>query len=255
MGYETIIYEKDSRIAHITLNRPGRLNAYDIQMMNELVDIWKDFGADSDMRVAILTGAGKGFCGGLDLAERELTVPDISDTLGYTPRKSGVFKPVICAVNGACAGGGLRFLLESDIQICSEEAVCIDPHVSVGISAEREMLGLSRRIGYNQALRMGLMGRHERISAQRALELGMVTEVVPLDRLLPRAEELAETLKQNAPLALEGTIELMWRSLNMGLADAVGLSEQILRWNSLTEDFEEGTRAFAEKRQPQWRGC
>ena len=130
----------------------------------------------------------------------------------------------------------------------------MDAHTSVGITAEREMLALSRRIGYNQALRMGLMGRHERISGQQALALGLVSEVVPQENLLPRALELAETIRKNAPLALEGSIELMWKSQSMGLEQAIGLADQFLRWNSMTEDFQEGPRAFGEKREPKWKG-
>jgi enoyl-CoA hydratase/carnithine racemase len=254
MSYEAIIYEKKDQIVHITLNRPEKLNAYSLQMMNELVDAWKTFGEDRDAHIAILTGAGRSFCVGLDIREREPTIPDISDFLAYTPKKAGVYKPVISAINGSCVGGGLRFLIESDLQICSEEAFFMDAHTSVGTTAEREMLALSRRIGYNHALRMGLMGRHERISGQQALALGLVSEVVPQENLLPRALELAETIRKNAPLALEASVELMWKSQSMGLEQAVGLADQFLRWNSMTEDFQEGPRAFGEKREPKWKG-
>ncbi|MBI4199795.1 MAG: enoyl-CoA hydratase/isomerase family protein [Chloroflexi bacterium] len=257
MAYTRVIYEKKDHVAHITFNRPDALNSYDTPMMLELVDVWKDFGEDRDMRVAIVTAKGRAFCAGRDLKElKELDVvdKDISDVAAYTPKKAGVFKPVICAVNGICAGGGLRFLLESDVPICAEEAVFIDPHVSVGVPAEREMLGLSRRIGYYHALRMGLMGSYERIPARRALELGIVTEVVPQEQLLPRAQELATTIGKNAPLALQGAVEIMWRSQNLGLDDSVRVADQVLRWIYQTEDFHEGPRAFSEKRLPQWKG-
>ncbi|MBI4199771.1 MAG: enoyl-CoA hydratase/isomerase family protein [Chloroflexi bacterium] len=254
MERSTILYEKKDHIAYVTLNRPERLNAFNMPMMQELERAWRDFGEDREARVAIVTGSGKAFCAGLDLKEAAVGERDVAATMKITARRSGVFKPVICAINGACVGGGFHFVLDSDIQICSEEATFLDAHTSVGYVSHRELIALSRRIGYSAALRIGLMGRYELLSAQQALGLGIVSEVVAQERLLPRATELAETIKQNAPLALEGTIEAMWRSLNLGVEDAIALSAQIARRNFMTEDAREGPRAFAEKRQPRWKG-
>ncbi|MBI4199772.1 MAG: enoyl-CoA hydratase/isomerase family protein [Chloroflexi bacterium] len=254
MGYEMVIYEKRDQVAYVTFNRPQQLNAYGNKMMQELEEIWRDFGSDPDMRVAIITGKGRGFCAGWDVKEGAAGIPDLSGIAKFTPRRAEVFKPVICAVNGICAGGGFRFILESDLPICSEEATFTDPHTSLGFVSQPEVVVLSRFIGYFQALRVGLVGRYERISAQRAYEMGLVTEVVPADQLQARAQELAEKVRQNAPLALSGTIEAMWRGANLGLENAVRLSDKIARWNAMTEDYREGPRAFAEKRQPQWKG-
>ena len=254
MGYETIVYEKRDQIGYVTFNRPEALNAYNVRMMNELAEVWQEFGADPDVRVAIMTGSGRGFCTGLDVKESASGVRGVAETINFTPRRSGVFKPVICAVNGLCVGGGFHFILDSDITICSDQASFFDGHVSIGAVSHREIIGLSRRIGYNNALRIGLMGVQERLPAQRAYEMGLVAEVVPQEELLGRAEELAERIRRNAPLAVAGTIKAMWRSLNLGVEDAVVLSAEIADRNRLTEDYREGPRAFTEKRQPQWKG-
>ncbi len=254
MVYETVTYEKRDQIGYVTFNRPEALNAYNVAMMTELAQVWEDFGADPEMRVAIMTGSGRGFCAGLDMKESAGGVRGVAETIDFTPRRSNVFKPVICAVNGLCVGGGFHFVLDSDITICSDQASFFDAHVSVGAVSHREIIGLSRRIGYSNALRIGLMGIQERLSAQRAYEMGIVAEVVPQEELLGRAEELANKIKINAPLALEGTVKAMWRSLNLGVEDAVKLSAEIADRNFATEDYREGPRAFAEKRQPQWQG-
>ena len=250
MGYEMIDFETRDHIAYITFNRPDSLNAYNKQMMEELVAIWEEYDANPDMRVAIITGKGKAFCAGFDLKEGAAGVPDISSYAPFTPKKSGVFKPVICAVNGVCAGGGFRFLLESDLPLCSDNATFLDPHVSVGYMSQPEIIALSRSIGYFNALRIGIVGRYERVSAQRAYELGMVTEVVPQEQLLARAEELAQTIKLNGPGAVRATIEGMWRSLD--LEGATRSSELISRFHAETPEYVEGPLAFAEKRKPSW---
>jgi enoyl-CoA hydratase len=252
MSYEMIDYEKRNQIAHITFNRAEKLNAYNKQMMEELVEIWKEFAADPDLRVAIITGKGKGFCAGFDLKEGAAGVEDISSFAPFTPKKSGVLKPVICAVNGICAGGGFRFLLESDIPICSDNAAFLDPHVSVGYMSQPEMVILSRTTGYFNALRIALMGQYERLPAQRAYDLGIVTEVVPQDQLLARAEELANTIRLNAPGALRSTIEGMWKGLDLGLSEATQLSGKISDLHATTPEYIEGPLAFSEKRKPNW---
>lgn len=250
MGYEMVDLETRDHIAYITFNRPDSLNAYNKQMMEELVSIWEDYDANPDMRVAIVTGKGKAFCAGFDLKEGAAGVQDISAYALFTPKKSGVFKPVICAVNGVCAGGGFRFLLESDLTLCSDVATFLDPHVSVGYMSQPEIIALSRSIGYFNALRIGLLGRYERLSAQRAYDLGLVTEVVPQQQLLARAEELAQTIKLNGPGAVRATIEGMWRSLD--LEGATRSSEMLSRFHAETPEYVEGPMAFAEKRKPNW---
>lgn len=254
MNYQHVIYEKRDHVGYVTLNRPEALNAYNVQMMHELADVWSSFGADSEMRVAVISGMGRGFCAGLDMKESAAGIRGVAETIPFTPRRSGVFKPVICAVNGLCVGGGFHLVLDSDITICSDQATFFDAHVTVGAVSHREIIGLSRRIGYTNALRIGLMGGQERLSAQRAYELGIVTEVIPHERLLTHSEELAKKINLNAPLALEGTVKSMWRSLNLGLEDALKLSAEIADKNFSTEDYREGPRAFSEKRKPQWKG-
>lgn len=259
MQLETVKYEKQGHIARITLNRPESLNACNLKMFEEMPKVWADFKSDTNMRVAILTGAGdKAFCTGLDLKQTasQGSEPEALQmgNIRLSPRQNDVFKPVICAINGIICGGGFHFYLGSDIIICSENATFFDTHTSIGFVAHREAIGLSRRIGYNHAIRFALMGRYDRISAERAYDIGLVTEVVPIENLLTRANEIAETLLKNAPKALEGSVEAMWRSQNLGLEDAWKLSGLISRQNFLLEDALEGPRAFSEKRQPNWKG-
>lgn len=257
--YETVIYEKKGHIAYITLNRPERLNAYNLTMNRELGEVWEDFKKDDYLRVAILTGAGKkAFCAGVDVKDvaeaGEAPLTRIED-VHLTPLQSNVWKPVICAVNGLCTGAGMLFVVDSDICIGSENATFFDSHVNVGMVAAMEPAALVRRIPIGIVLRMYLMGNAERMSAQRAYEVGLLSQVVPFDDLLPTATRIAEVIAENAPLAVRGTKIAAWKSLNLPLFEAAqDVAFYILRENWLSEDFKEGPRAFAEKRKPQWKG-
>ena len=220
-------------------------------------DIFVDFRDRQDLRVAIVTGTGeKFFCPGWDLkaaADGDAVDGDYGvGGFGGMQELRDLNKPIICAVNGICAGGGFRFLLESDIPICSDNAAFLDPHVSVGYMSQPEMVILSRTTGYFNALRIALMGQYERLPAQRAYDLGIVTEVVPQDQLLARAEELANTIRLNAPGALRSTIEGMWKGLDLGLSEATQLSGKISDLHATTPEYIEGPLAFSEKRKPNW---
>ena len=265
MGYEykDLIYERKGRITYITLNRPERLNALSMNLMKECGMAWLEFRQDKDAWVAIITGAGsRAMCSGLDVkdaAERDARgdpdpmqdwPPEIKR---WGPRLYQVPKPIIAAVNGICAGGGLDFATECDITICSEDATFFDPHVSIGYVSGHEMVQLSRRIPLQECLRIALLGRQERMTAQRAYQLGLVSEVVPKERLLARATEIAEMILENGPLAVWGTKQGIWEGYGLPLDQAEILTEGHLLRVSVSEDHQEGPRAFAKKTKPQWK--
>jgi E-phenylitaconyl-CoA hydratase len=248
------IYEKRDRIAYVTLNREHAGNSFNVQMCDEMEAIWTDFRDDDDTWVAILTSAGeKFFCTGVDVKESR-TRPMGHVWLPIARLMEQLHKPIICAVNGICCGGGLHFLCDTDIIIGSENAQFFDPHVNVGLISGWEPIGLSRRIPLNYVLRMTLQGKNYRIDAEEAHRIGIITEVVPADRLLARAEEIAQDVLKNAPLAVRYSKQAIMEGLNLGLRDALDVSAYILKevWDS--EDLKEGARAFEEHRAPDWKG-
>jgi enoyl-CoA hydratase/carnithine racemase len=162
-------------------------------------------------------------------------------------------KPMICAVNGLAAGAGLDLITTSDIAIAATEATFFDPHVSIGIVSGREMVRLARVLPLNVAMRVALMGKHERVTAQRAYELGLVSELVPLPSLVERAWEIAETINRNAPLAVRGTRLAIRKGLSLPVYEAEVLAESHRLRVAATDDALEGPRAFTEKRDPVWK--
>jgi enoyl-CoA hydratase/carnithine racemase len=161
-------------------------------------------------------------------------------------------KPVLVAVNGICCGAGLDWVTTGDIVIASQEATFFDPHVSIGLVAGREVVRLARVLPRSVALRAALMGKHERMSAQRAYELGLVSEVVEHDRLLERIHEIADIVNSNAPLAVRGTRLAIVKGLDLPLHEAEMLAESFRERNLHTQDSLEGPKAFVEKRTPNW---
>jgi E-phenylitaconyl-CoA hydratase len=247
-------YEKRDRIAYITLNREHAGNSFNVQMCDEMLAIWSDFRDDPDVWVAVLTSAGQRFfCTGVDVKESR-TRPMGHVWLPVARVMEQIHKPIVCAVNGICCGGGLHFVCDTDIIIGSENAQFFDPHVNVGLISGWEPIGLSRRIPLNYVLRMTLQGRSYRLDAHEAHRIGLLTEVVPPDELLERAEAIARDVLRNAPLAVRHSKKAIMEGLNLGLRDALELSAYILKevWDS--EDVREGARAFEEHRPPEWTG-
>ena len=163
-------------------------------------------------------------------------------------------KPIVTAVNGLCCGAGLDLVTCGDITIASDRAEFFDPHVSIGLVSGREMVRLARVLPVNIAMRVALTGRHERMSARRAYELGMVSEVVAHDDLMSRAREVVALVNRNAPLAVRGTRLAIRKSLDLPLHDAEILAEAFRERVVRTDDAKEGPRAFVEKREPRWQG-
>ncbi|GIW41963.1 MAG: crotonase [Candidatus Binatia bacterium] len=262
--FETVKFEVRDRIATITLNRPERLNAMNMQMREELRSCWLEVRSNPDIWVAIVTGAGRAFSSGADvesLATGGFRKPDRWTELAMiegivnlpTPRRQRVHKPVIAAVNGVAAGVSLDLVTEADIPIASEKAYFVDPHVSIGYVSSHEMVNMARRVPVAVAMRMALLGSRERMSAQRAYEVGLVTEVVPHEKLMERAYELAQMILSNAPLAVWGTKMAIVQGLGLPIPQAEEIAAGYLEVVEQTEDHDEGPRAFVEKRPPNWK--
>ncbi len=261
MALETLLLQKRDGVATLTLNRPERHNAFNLAMARELRDTWRALSADPEVVCIIVTGAGeKAFCTGMDVADvasgeakgSGQVSREESPWFQLTAIHNQCWKPVVTAVNGMVVGGGLHFIDDSDLIVCADHATFFDTHVKVGLIAGLEPVGLARRIPLEAVLRLALLGGAERMSAQEALALGMVGEVLPAADVLPRARELAAKIAQHSPTALARTKQAIWQSLDQGLDHALGET-----WNAIIEhtrhpDLEEGAKAFVEKRKPRW---
>ena len=206
MSYETLLIERMGPVAWLIFNRPGAGNSMNAQMFDDLAQAWPELDADPEVRVIVVTGVGKSFSTGLDVASlarapeslRAMRKQMRDYDLHFSPRHQHVAKPVIAAVNGTCAGGGLQFVTDSDISLCSSNATFFDPHVSVGQTVGYSGFALAKLIPFGAAMRVVLSGRHERVSAQRAFELGLVTEVVdPPEELRAVTQALAPPVPQS----------------------------------------------------------
>ena len=225
--FETLLYERRDHVIIVTLNRPEQRNAIIPKMRQELREVWLDFKADDDLYVSVLTGSGDAFCigGDADAGHRgtgrtKLQNRDEGSRMN-TPKHNSCWKPYIVAVNGDCASGALHFVVDSDICICSDNAAFWDTHAGRDSVVIFECIQLARRIPYESALRMMLMDRFERLTAPRAYELGLVSEVVPQAQLRDRAIEIAETVAKNDIHSLIGTIEALWKGQDLGMTQAL----------------------------------
>ncbi len=261
MSYQCLKVEREGPVGWLINNRPDQLNAMSSQMRDEFGDAWLELDNDPAVRVIVHTGEGRAFQTGVDVAEiasdgvgMERYRKSVEDfDLHFTAWHQHVWKPVITAVNGICAGGGFHWIADADIVIAASDAQFFDPHVSVGQVVSLEAIGLIRKMPAEAVMRMAFVGRHERMSAQRAYELGMISQIVdPPDQLRAAAQELAEKVAKNSPAAMAATKRALWGALEQGLTDAckAGAAELTSMWGH--PDQEEGPKAFAEKREPNW---
>lgn len=219
--YGTLLVALDGGVATVTLNRPERLNAFNDTMLEEFSRLWGWIRDDPSVRAVVLRGAGdRAFCTGVDVVEG-ISFDDnpfaaVDPGTYLSPKTNGCWKPIIAAVHGMAAGGAFYLLNEADIIICSEDATFFDPHLTYGMVSALEPIGLARRINLGDVLRWALMGIEERMSAQRALAIGLVTEVTPRDRLWARADEIARRVAARPPAAVQGTLRAIWESLDVG---------------------------------------
>ena len=231
--FETIELGVENHVATLTLNRPDKLNAFNERMANEVVSVWNRVRDDEDIRAAVVQANGdRAFCTGIDVAEGKwweeepiFNQEDPGVMLG--PKANRVWKPVIAALHGMVAGGGMYFVNESDFAICSDSTVFFDPHANAGIVSALEPMGMiARGVPFGDVMRWALLGSEERIGAQTALRLGLVTELVPQDQLRTRAAELAAEIATRRPQGIQGTVRALWeaRDLPPSVAARHGMS-------------------------------
>ncbi|ATD70999.1 MULTISPECIES: enoyl-CoA hydratase/isomerase family protein [Gordonia] len=230
-SFETVEVTLSDHVLTITLNRPQALNSFNRAMLDEFTRLWALAATEDDVHVIVLRANGdRAFSTGVDVKEGyQLHENPFSRTdpgAHLSPKLNHCWKPLICAVHGMVAGGALYWLNEADVIIAADDAQFFDPHVSYGLVAALEPIGLVRRIPIGEVLRMTLLGLDERMSARRALEIGFVTEVLPREQLWDRAAQLAARIAAKPPVAIQGSVRAIWESLDSTRSHALatGLS-------------------------------
>jgi enoyl-CoA hydratase/carnithine racemase len=252
MAYSTILYEtSDDGVATITLNRPDRLNAFNRTMGADFRTVWTEIREDKAVRAVVLRAAGdRAFNTGADVQEGGWARADIGPFDATDPgpslgaKQNLLWKPVVCAVHGMCAGGAFYFLNEADVVICSEDATFFDPHVNFGMVCAVEPTGLLGRMNRGEIMRMILLGNYERILAHTALRIGLVTEITPRETLWERAHELAAIMASMPAPAIQGTVKAMWEAQDLPYSIAV---KNALKYTQLGNNLEKVDRSSAPK--------
>src|SRR5215831_11425420 len=249
-----VVFEKRGRVAHVTINRPERLNACDFETYTRLTEIWTEFRDDPDLRVAIFTGAGdRAFCAGSDIKSNYVEKIGVEGARTPYAVMLELTKPIIAAINGHANGGGLEQALACDIRVAAEHAQFGLGEVRLGwLPGGGGTQRLPRLIPLGRALELLYTGN--RIGAVEALRLGLIDYVVPMNRLMSRCEEIAAEICKSAPLAVERIKQAALRGLDMPLADGLKLERELYEWLQKTDDAHEGAFAFTEKRPPRWQG-
>ena len=255
--------EQRGKVLLVTLNRPEKMNALNGEMMEQLADTWQRVREDDDIRVAIVTGAGdRAFCSGRDLLAGAPGSPEYHRArlergesvepreLHYTP--DGIWKPVIAALNGWTLAGGFALALSCDFRIAAAHARLGSPAVKRGLAGGDQVVRLTHFVPFARGLEMVMMGDH--ISAEQAERIGLVNAVVPQADLMSTAFDWADRLCRNGPLAVRATKEVAYRALDIGFREGRRLEGEFYNRMLETEDVMEGHRAFAEKRDPVWKG-
>jgi enoyl-CoA hydratase/carnithine racemase len=226
-GFETLDYEVgDDHVATITLDRPEVLNCFNRKMVEEFAALWSQVRLQDDVHALVLRANGeRAFSTGVDVKHwtENSQNPWYQDDPGssLSPKQNRVWKPLIAAVHGMAAGGAFYWLNEADLIVASDDATFFDPHVTYGMTAALEPIGMSRRIGLGETLRIALMGLDERVSAATALRIGLVSEVVERAELWDRAHALAASIAAKPPVAIQGTVRAVWESLDVGRSVAL----------------------------------
>lgn len=267
--YETLRYELTDGVAWVTLNRPEVHNAFNFRMQAELKDVWRHARHDDDVRCLVLTGAGeKAFCTGIDRNEimgdwddegavgtKSATgggqtgtatpwhFDDPGDNIG--PKTNDLWKPVIAAVNGMACGGAFYMLGEVEFVIASDNATFFDPHVSYGMTACFESMHMLQKMPFGEIMRTALLGASERLSAQRAYEIGLVSQVVPLAELHAAAEWAATEIAKSPPVAIQGTVRSIWLARELSRMQALDAGKILIRLGSDQKSLYDGQQRFA----------
>ncbi len=260
-NYETLLYEELNGVAWVTLNRPEVNNAFNRVMQGELKELWNSLRRNFDVRCVVLTGAGeKAFCTGIDreIIDEWTGTPknpwSFADDVGLNigPKANQLWTPVIAAVNGMACGGAFYFLGESEFVIASENATFFDPHVSYGMVAGYESIHIMQKAPFGEVMRMALLGNNERMLAERAREIGLVSQVVPAAELKEAVTWAAESIAALSPVAVQGTVRAVWMGMNTPRSVAIDLAPLVVRLGTTTDNIFEGQEAFAKGSRPKY---
>jgi enoyl-CoA hydratase/carnithine racemase len=252
--FQTLLYEEANGVAWVTLNRPDKLNAFDEVMQRELESVWKSLRTNDDVRCAVLTGAGeKAFCTGIDRSAVPAEAGDYTyDPFAYDdpgefigPKSCGLWKPVIAAVNGMACGGAFYMLGEVEFIIAAEHATFFDPHTTFGQAAVFEPIVMGQRMPIGEIMRLSLLGSYERMSAQRAFQVGLVSEVVPGADLHETVKWAAEAIASQPARAVQGTVRSVWASRQLTPHQAIAMGPFLLEAGNTEQGLIEGQAAFA----------
>jgi enoyl-CoA hydratase/carnithine racemase len=268
--HDTILVTKDDGVAWVSLNRPDVRNAFNQRMQDELREVWDDFRYDDDVRCIVLSGEGDHFCTGIDRAEA--LTDDANEAMaagdypGYPtpwmyddpgrdigPKTRDLWKPVIAAVQGMACAGAFYMLGEVEFIIAADDAVFFDPHVTWGMTAAFEPMQMLSKMPFQEIMRLSLLGAHERMSAERAREIGLVTEVVPRAELRERAGWAARVIADSPPLVIQGTMRALWTALDVPRSQAIAVANLFTRIGSDAGAFKAGQERFTSGERPQWR--
>jgi enoyl-CoA hydratase/carnithine racemase len=264
--YEMITFERqDNGVAWVTLNRPQVHNAFNVQMRKELKDCWRSLRYDDDVNCVVLTGAGeRAFCSGIDRMETmgdgypspekakesgtgfqktPWMFDDPGDEIG--PKSCDLWKPVIAAVNGIACGGAFYMLGEVEFIIAAEHATFFDPHVTYGMTPVFEPIHVMQKMPFHEIMRISLLGNHERMSAQRAYEIGFVSEVTPLADLRERAQWAADAIASAPSLVTAGAVRALWMALELSRKQALDMGYALIRIGSDPANISVGQEKFA----------
>jgi enoyl-CoA hydratase/carnithine racemase len=266
--YETLLYEELDGVAWVTMNRPEVHNAFNFQMQRELKDVWQSLRHNDDVRCAVLTGTGdRAFCVGIDRNEIMGDWETADDVAGTQPTSTGparstpwhfddpgdnlgpktndLWKPVIAAVNGMACGGAFYMLGEVEFIIAAEHATFFDPHVSFGMTACFESMHMLQKMPFGEIMRVALLGSSERMTATRAYEIGLVSEVVAGDALHDAVAWAATEIAKSPPIAIQGTVRAIWMARELSRRQALDAGRVLIRLGSDPQSLLEGQQAFA----------
>jgi enoyl-CoA hydratase/carnithine racemase len=229
---------KETGVAVVTLDRPARLNAIDLPTASELAACWRELRFDDTVRAVVLTGAGeRAFCTGLD---RDADVPQPNSPymmddplLGIGPKANDLWKPVVAAVRGMACGGAFYLLGESEFIVADTSATFFDPHTTYGMVSAYESVHMALRMPYGEAARMALMGTAERISARRAYEIGLVSELTEPGGALEAAADCAAVIASYSPEAVQGTVRALWTVREAARAHAFAQAPALIALGNL----------------------
>ena len=270
-SFETLLYEERDGVAWVTLNRPDRMNAFNSLMQRELHDLWRGLRRHDDVRCVVLTGAGdKAFCTGIDRMEQmggdadATTDPEVvgsgstpfmfndpGDNIG--PKSCDLWKPVIAAVNGIACGGAFYMLGEVEFIVAADHATFFDPHVTYGMTAAFEPMHMAGVMPFGEIMRLSLLGNYERLSAQRAYEVGLVSEVVPKHQLHDAVAWAANAIASQPPLAIQGTVRAIWAARELGQRQALRLGYSYVAMGTDEDSIAEGQKLFESGKRIDWK--